>query len=489
MNASHIASPWPSAENPLQGHAAFEPLRGSGLPIFRSAASHLHAAEARYYAPGYLVMVEADQADGFEQNLVSLEAHGWHAAELRRHAVEAQQIWTEAQTRPFAPVCLTVYPNNECNLICKYCYAAPRSPSKPAPRVALAAIRATAALVARHCAARSLPFTLVLHGGGEPTLDQHLADAILDTVEQITIEQGLPLFRYIATNGVMSAVKAAWLAERFDLIGLSCDGPESIQARQRPLWGGESSTPFVERTAQTAHEAGKLVHVRATITPYSVHRQTEIAEYVCQRLKPQEIHVEPVYQVGRAMTAGRDCFGVDQAEEFVAEFLKARGVAQRHGVEWLTSGSRPGEIHGPYCQVFRDVLHLVPGGVATACFKTVDAGHARKQALAIGEQEMASGRFSLDEARIQLLREALRREPPQCATCFNRYHCVRDCPDSCPLEGVPASLSFRCRVQQLLAQAHLQEAAEALHASGRRVNGVLGGEVVFRQGEGEMRVV
>jgi sulfatase maturation enzyme AslB (radical SAM superfamily) len=488
MNASPINSHKPSTENLLRGHSAFEPLPGGDLPIFRSVPSHVHAGEAWYYAPGYLAVVDADQADAFEPHLLAVEAHGGHAAELRRHAVEAQQVWAEIRTRPFAPVCLTVYPNNECNLICKYCYATPNSPSKPAPRVALTTLRAAAGLVARNCAARSLPFTLVLHGGGEPTLDQRLADAILDAVERITIEQGLPLFRYVATNGVMSAVKAAWLAERFDLIGLSCDGPETIQARQRPLWGGESSTPFVERTAQIAHEAGKLVHVRVTVTPYSVHRQTEAAEYICRQLKPQEIHVEPVYRLGRAMAAGRDCFDVEQAEEFVAEFLKARGMARRRGVEWLASGSRPGEIHGPYCQVFRDVLHLVPGGVATACFKTVDAGRARKQALVIGEQEMASGHFGLDEARLGVLRDALRREPPQCATCFNRYHCVRDCPDSCPLEGVPPSPSFRCRVQQLLAQARLQETAEALHASGQRVNGVLGGEVVFRQGEGEMQL-
>lgn len=45
------------------------------------------------------------------------------------------------------------------------------------------------------------------------------------------------------------------------------------------------------------HLANKPLHVRVTITPQTINRQTEIAEYVCQRLRPQEIHVEAVYAV------------------------------------------------------------------------------------------------------------------------------------------------------------------------------------------------
>ncbi len=97
MNASHPAAHWPPAENPLRGHTPFEPVRGSDLPVYRSTPSQLHAAEVWYYAPGYLAVVDADQAEAFERNVIALEAHGWHAAELRRHAAEAQQRWTEAR--------------------------------------------------------------------------------------------------------------------------------------------------------------------------------------------------------------------------------------------------------------------------------------------------------------------------------------------------------------------------------------------------------
>lgn len=438
-------------------------------------------AYALFYAPGYLTVVAPENAGAFERNLAAPDSDGGAAiTKLRRHAAAAQSAWAEAATRPFAPVCLTLYLSNECNLNCVYCYSEAGTP--PAPRLALDDVEAAAQVVAGNCRARRLPFTVVFHGGGEPTLHRRLADEILDLLAQIAAAHDLPLFRYIATNGVLSPAKAAWLAGRFDLVGLSCDGPDAIQSRQRPLRGGASSasTPFVERTAQIVRDAGKPLHVRVTITPQSLHRQTEIAEYVCQQLQPQEIHVEPVYQVGRA-EAG-DCLTPAQAGGFVAEFLRARAAAGRYGMPWLTSGSRPLEIHGSYCQVFRDVLHLVPGGAATACFNTTSAGQARTQGTLIGEAEgfedESTGRFTLDQDRIQTLRRALRAEPPQCADCFNRYHCARNCPDHCPLAGTTPAQGFRCLMQKMLMTARLQDMAARLWAGEIAEAGVRGGKVL-----------
>jgi uncharacterized protein len=273
----------------------------------------------------------------------------------------------------------------------------------------------------------------------------------------------------------MSAEKAAWLAARFDLIGLSCDGPAAIQSMQRPLRGGASSTPYVERTAQIVRDSGRMLHVRVTVTPASLTRQAEIAEYLCQQIKPQEIHIEPVYRVGRA----KDGDEMNEAGAFVSAFLEGRAVARRYGIPWLTSGSRPAEIHGPYCQVYRDVLNLVPGDVATACLKLTGADQARQSALLIGAVDGAGG-FTLDQARIETLRRALRVDPPQCATCFNRYHCARGCPESCPLDESTPFSDFRCRVQRMLADTYLRESAEALRASAAYTTGVAGGEISIR---------
>lgn len=416
-----------------------------------------------FYAPGYLVVT--NQGEAFAASLAQPHNAPWpEVGLLLSYAQMAQTTWTAVLQRPFAPVCLTLYLHNECNLRCSYCYANP-SP-QVSTRLELPAVQAATKLVIANCQAQGQPFTLVCHGGGEPTLHHHLLRRLLKEVERMVEACGLSMFRYVATNGVMSSAKARWLAEQFDLIGLSCDGPEMIQVAQRPLWGGESSTPFVERTAEIIHQAGKPLHVRVTITPASAPYQSEVAAYLCQVIRPAEIHVEPVYQGGRARLQD----GLTSVEWFVPEFLRAREVAGQYGVSWRISSSRPGDIHGPYCHLFRDVLNLVPGGVATACFKASSAVQAGLQDVAIGE--VGNGRFMLNNAHIDHLRQTLHPLPTACQDCFNQYHCTRACPDSCALSGANPIGTFRCRMNQQLLATHLLKTAETLWAAGQPVNGI-----------------
>lgn len=450
-------------------------MSGSGslpihdLPIFRLDKTE----RSLFYTPGYIVVVDAAQTDAFESDLCSTPS----GAELMRCAAEMEVKWRALISRPFTPVCLTLYLNNSCNLNCKYCYASTCPSHSASPKLDLEVIRAAAEVVAANCAAQGRQFIVAFHGGGEPTLDQSHVETALDVVAQAAGEFNLRLFRYIATNGVMSGRKAKWLTERFDEIGLSCDGPADIQACQRPLHNGNGSTSYVERTARIVRESGKALVVRATITPQSFTRQAEIAEYLCKELKPREIHVEPVYLGGR--TADGNVFSVEQAEAYVDEFFKARWVAGQYGIPWLTSGSRPTEIHGPYCNHIRNVVTLTPFGQATACFKSITPDELSDQGVNIGWLNKTSGRFMFDDARIRSLRRRLGNDPPRCKTCLNRYHCVRGCPDHCVL-GDPANAplaEFRCRIQKLMMDKYLWEQVE--HVSPENSGGIVGKKLPF----------
>jgi uncharacterized protein len=261
----------------------------------------------------------------------------------------------------------------------------------------------------------------------------------------------------------MPESKATWLARCFDLIGLSCDGPPDVHDRQRPRWDGRGSLRIVERTARVLRQAGARLHVRTTITPASLGRQAEIAEYLCQQLTPEEIHFEPVYRGGRTEATGGLC--PDQARDFAAHFLTARRVAQGYGVRLLSSGSRPGAIHGPYCHIFRGVLNLVPGGLATVCFKLTEANQIREKGAVIGALDRRTGHFAIDHGRVQALREQLDVTLPDCAGCFNRYQCAGRCPDCCPLDGdVDGEPGFRCLAQRAMTLGILQETADRLWA-------------------------
>ncbi|HSN43509.1 MAG TPA: hypothetical protein VLR88_05570, partial [Propionibacteriaceae bacterium] len=177
-------------------------------------------------------------------------------------------------------------------------------------------------------------------------------------------------------------------------------------------------------------------------------RQEEIAEYLCG-LGAEEIHVEPVYRVGRAV-AGQPL----DAAEFVRHFLAAREVARGHGVRYLTSGSDEGEAHGPHCHVLRQVLQLVPGDVATSCFAVADATTARREGLVIGAWDGEA--FTIDDAAVRRQQERLAVLPTACQTCVARDHCAGACPEGCALTGRVPPDSFRCEVNRLLTEKPLE---------------------------------
>ena len=440
-----------------------------------------HLTYSLFYTPGYLVVVPAPEATRFTASLLDAQLTHPEALNLYQQAQTVRRRWDALQTTPFAPVCLTFYLHNQCNLFCPYCYAKPSPLSSP--RLNLRTIRDAAALVAANCQHQASGMTLVCHGGGEPALDQPYLAQVLHEVEAVAQQAHVPLFRYLATNGVFPSATARFLAEKFDLLGLSCDGPPDIQARQRPLWGGQNSAPYVENSARIWREQGIPFHVRVTITPQSVARQSEIAHYLCQILKPAAIHVEPVYGVGRATPS----MTLHDAEEFVIAFLAAQQVAQQYGLRWQYSGSRVNEIHGPYCHLFRQVLNLIPGDTATACFKITQAEQAKAAGVQLrtyalwpvcpqshseygqetGSSSPVSSRlcsdpgeypFLLDKRQIDYLRQVLFPLPEQCRDCFNQYHCVRGCPEVCPLDDAAAGIpAFRCQLQKTLTQARLDQ--------------------------------
>ncbi len=468
VDARDLADPF---RGPVTHVAAAGP-ESDPMPIFRWD----NAEYTTFYAPGYLCVVGRAGAERFQRTIgpgrigVACGAELWHRA---GQAMAEAERWC---TGAFEPECLTLYMSNECNLHCAYCYADPTP--QPASRLSLDLIAAAAEVVAAACRQRRYPFTVVFHGGGEPMLNRRQIERALARVRTVAARHSVATFLYIATNGVVSEADAVWLAREFDLVGLSCDGPTEIHDRQRPRYDGSGSLHLVERTARILREEGCRLHVRTTITRASLTRQAQIARFICQRLSPEEIHLEPVYLGGRASPLA----GLEprHAAEFATGFLEASAVARAQGIPLSFSGTRPGSLHGPFCHPFRNVVNLVPGnssagdpsGVATACFKLSDAHSVREKGACIGAMNRDSGRFEIDEQGVQDLRQQLGRAPSTCDGCFNLYHCARQCPDLCPLDAgyqqlVQDEPGFRCLVQKALASALLRETAARLWAEAR----------------------
>jgi uncharacterized protein len=427
------------------------------LPIFRLSAG----SEVVFYAPGRAVRVPPALAGQVEAAVTSGTGCEAPLAEALARDIEgyglaAEKAWRELARRPFEPECLTLILSNRCDLACRYCYAA-RGRNGAAPALSEPSAERAAQLVAHHCAAASKPLAVVFHGGGEPTLEWELLVRLRAMVGRIAAEHGVPARTHVATHGAIDESRARWLAEHIDHVGLSCDGPPDIQDAQRGSPTGATSV-LVERTAHILRESGSAFTVRVTVTPATVDRQEEILEYARQRLRARSVRVEPVY---RGHGAGGPHFCPDDAGRFVEHYVRAAEAAKAHGCEVQTSGARPGEIHGPYCNPLRGVVQVGPSGFASACF--LDAGdHAPRAAhLVVACADPRSGEVEIDSPRTEALRRKAVAVPEHCLGCVNVYHCTRGCPDVCPAEtaGTAGIDGFRCRVQRGLAGWRIWEMA------------------------------
>jgi len=263
------------------------PPEGRLDPAVLKAAGGVRA----HYAAGRLAVVQPG-ADGRRA-----------ASELRLHAAATLRQWRWRAAQPYAPECLTLNLSNRCNLACRYCFSAHDGRNNSPVLRDPAILAAAAALVAGHCREKGLPFQLVVHGGGEPTLHWEEMEQAVAVTRAAAGAAGIGWRSYIATNGVMDEDRCRWLAANFTGIGLSCDGPPDVQDRQRAAAGGAPTSAAIERTARCLRELGCDFSIRATITPATVERQPAIVAWLHQTLGATRIRFEPVYRAGAAAIA------------------------------------------------------------------------------------------------------------------------------------------------------------------------------------------
>jgi uncharacterized protein len=348
---------------------------------------------------------------------------------------------------------------------CRYCYSLPEAHKSEC--VSVEAVRAASRFVAGICAERNVPFTLAIHGGGEPTMESRRVESYLEVARDVARTFGLRPRTYISTNGVISEEAARWLATEFDLIGVSCDGPPDIQDRQRPGRNGQPLSRVVGRTMSTFGEFGRSFHVRTTITRETIGRQAEIVAYLADRYSPTEIRLEPVYD----NPSGEPPMNEAHAAEFVSGFLAAEAAGAARGVSVSTSITRFDTFYGPYCNVLRRVVNLIPGDAATACFLDSRPSEVERRGGLTGRFNPARGVFEIDKERTHSLMSRCSAQPTRCQDCLCRYQCTHGCPDRCVLEesrswplGKNENGGFRCRVNRELSECLIREAARQLWA-------------------------
>jgi coproporphyrinogen III oxidase-like Fe-S oxidoreductase/sulfatase maturation enzyme AslB (radical SAM superfamily) len=438
-------------------------------PTLSIVAVPLSGHRAVLYTAGHFTVVSNEECLALERRWNSPTPSTPDAADPKHTWIEAMAAnvmaaWRERLAGDLAPECLTVHPGTSCNLACGYCPVNREGPHRSARRsdLDLDVVQQAAARVAQTCAARQVPFQLVVHGGGEPMLHIDLVEEICGLTRRLASEHGLDWHGYVATNGVLDDRASRALAANFDRIGLSCDGPPDIQDANRPRRDGGRSSPMVERTSAILREAGRQIEVRATITPGTMGRQVEIVEYLVERLHASHIRFEPAYRTTAPGFLPRD------AVPFAAGFLAAQARAAELSASLDYAGVRLDELHGPHCNTLKSVLQLGPDGRVTSCFLGGDPSPMSRSTLGWLETD---GRLSIDDEGLRAHATRASRIPAFCERCLCRWHCARGCPEVCVADTPPecdremrlsGAFQFRCEVNQRLAASWIARAASAV---------------------------
>lgn len=381
---------------------------------------------------------------------------------MAQDAVTHRQAWLQSG---FSPECLTIYLSTACNLSCAYCYSRPTRHTS-LPPIDPQHVEAGACIVARSCVEKGRPFQLLLHGGGEPTVHWPLVPELYTITRRIAHEHGLDWVGHIATNGVLSETRARWLGQHFSSVGLSWDGPPDIQDQQRHAPDGRSSSATVARTARALLDTDAILEIRTTITPATVCRQEEVVAFFLRRVGTCRVRFEPVYR-----QQGNLGFSPEMAQQFVHHFLAAQSRARAAGMSLEYSGMRPDEVHGPFCEVHRQVLHLTPDGEISGCFFCIGQGDADEKIARVGRFDPTSDQVVLDHAAIARHRLCTGKIPDACRDCPVSFHCARGCPEECELQRAEQdtlprhqgnAAAFRCQVHRGLFEAWVEREAQLL---------------------------
>lgn len=414
------------------------------------------------YVPGYLSIVTPGELeilkDFFSCKEISCNKKIKKLSHyIKNYSENLIKNWEKKKERPFKPVCLTVYLSNHCNLSCSYCYVY-RLPGKKSPVITPELLLEPCRFVSGNCRNRGVPFHLVLHGGGEPSMHWNTLRSIYDLSLSVSKEYELPWTGSIITNGVLSEKKARWIAGNFNMISLSCDGPPYIQNKQRFFHNGNPTSHYIERTVKIFLEENAKFNIRVTITPYSMKMQEDIISYCIDVLKARSVSFEPLYKVHGAEG---ETFKEEDGYDFVEHFLNAQKKASSSGVTLSFSGVRPDELHGPYCSVLRDVFHILPDGSATSCFFCTDKDQKGFSCMITGDRDGIKGKFDIDEEKVMEHCHKALNIPELCRDCLNIYHCSRDCPGTCNIREDISKKGFSCIVKTELAMNWIIQAVES----------------------------
>ncbi len=342
---------------------------------------------------------------------------------------------------------VVLFLTNQCSLRCSYCYASAGEhfPETMPWEVAKAGIE----FVVQEALANQKPsIALGFHGGGEPTLNWDVLKQSVEYTRNAIDRCGLGLTVSGAFNAYWPEYVTRYVMDNFTELSISFDGLPEIQDKQRRTKNGRGSYARVAKTLHRLDEARFPYGIRMTVTDESVHHLWESISHICENFSPHTIQVEPVFPQGRARAGGS---ALTEHNAFISQFIKAFWTSNAHDIRLFYSGARPEILTQRFCLAACRALVVTPTGSVTTCFEVYSQEHPLGDRFMVGRYN-GKGGFDIDDQKLSGLVACKHHHPPECFTCFCKWHCAGDCATKAPPQDVntPSAYTDRCLATQEL---------------------------------------
>jgi uncharacterized protein len=318
------------------------------------------------------------------------------------------------------PLFLGLIPTRGCNMACQYCGFEASGQDNAVMDLSLIRNAIDAYLDLLHASGQHQ--AEIHFFGGEPFHARASVESAVEYAALRTSERGMSVRFEATTNGLYDEYFCEWIADHFDTIVLSLDGPVDIQDRQRPSRNGHSAFAVVERNAKIFSDSPVELVLRACITDKTAARMKEIAKWMAGEFRPSTICFEPLTPTPQSSAAG---LRPPDPWEFAGNFLEAARLLDNQGIEVLYSTASLHEVRNSFCPVGKDALIVAPDGEISACYLLPSDWESKGLDLKIGS--VSDKGFSFDPAAVQRVRQLAGRKKPLCVNCLCQYHCAGGC--------------------------------------------------------------
>ena len=322
-----------------------------------------------------------------------------------------------------SPSKLTLFPTDQCNLKCIYCYA---TDSRTQRRImswetASSAVEYYLGELKRK---KRTVFDLEFHGGGEPFLAWDLIRSIVEYTQKRCHQESIDLKICASTNGMLDEAQLEWITDRFDSLVVSFDVLPRVQNYHRAGKNNIGSFHVVNNTLRYLDSKNFRYGIRCTVSDYNLELLEETTTFVVQNYSCRLLFLEPVCTCGSKITVDGNL--LPDLNRFVDIYKRLEPLAADHGLSLGYSGARFDRLSPHFCYVGTDDCAVTVDGYLTNCWQVTSIDDPLASTFIFG-RIMPGGKLTYDRDKLEYLRSLSVMNYEYCADCFAKWHCAGDC--------------------------------------------------------------